>query len=90
MITLKRGNEKKMTFEEIDEKTKNIKTGRKIVIRLKRKKTQTDESEFRIVSGKVIKVYPDFIQVFVKIKKIGYMECFLKKDLCRTENSFSM
>lgn len=28
----------KMTFEEIDEKTKNIKTGRKIVVRLKRKK----------------------------------------------------
>ena len=59
----------KVTFEERDTKLENIKAGKKITIWMKKKKTQTDNSEFRIISGKVIKIYPDFVQVFVGKKK---------------------
>lgn len=80
----------KVTFEEIDTKLENIKAGKKITIRMKKKKTQTDNSEFRIVSGRVIKIYLDFVQIFVEKKKNGYMECFLKQDLCRNGNDYSV
>ena len=80
----------KVTFEERDTKLENIKAGKKITIWMKKKKTQTDNSEFRIISGKVIKIYPDFVQVFVGKKKSGFMECFLKQDLCKSENDYSV
>lgn len=71
-----------ITFEMINEKIKDIKTGKKIKMWIPRKKTEYDKSPYRIVTGKVKRVHRDVI--LIQVQKKGqpcYNECFLKKEL---------
>lgn len=71
-----------VTFEMIDEKTKNIKVGKKIKIWVPRNKTQNNKNQYKIVTGKVKRIHREMI--LVQIQKRGqpcYNECFLKKEL---------
>lgn len=71
-----------ITFEMIELKMRNIKPGRKITIWGPKKKTNEDRDEFRIVKGKVVKVYKNMVHVAVRATRwTTYNECFLKVDL---------
>lgn len=71
-----------ITFEMIEQKLRNIKPGRKITIWVPKKKTNEDRDEFRIVKGKVVKVYKNMVHVAVRVTRwTTYNECFLKVDL---------
>jgi len=73
-----------ISFEMIEEKVKHIRLGRKITIWVPKKKTNEDKEEFRVVQGKVVRVYDSMIHVRVKAtKRNSYNECFLKVDLYR-------
>ena len=73
-----------ISFEMIEEKVKHIRPGRKITIWVPKKKTNEDKEEFRVVQGKVVRVYDSMIHVRVKAtKRNSYYECFLKVDLYR-------
>lgn len=73
-----------VSFEMIEEKVKHIRPGRKITIWVPKKKTNEDKEEFRVVQGKVVRVYDSMIHVRVKAtKRNSYNECFLKVDLYR-------
>ena len=73
-----------ISFEMIEEKVKHIRPGRKITIWVPKKKTNEDKEEFRVVQGKLVRVYDSMIHVRVKAtKRNSYNECFLKVDLYR-------
>ena len=78
-----------ISFEMIEEKVKHIRPGRKITIWVPKKKTNEDKEEFRVVQGKVVRVYDSMIHVRVKAtKRNSYNECFLKVDLYRWRFDF--
>ena len=70
-----------ISFEMIEEKLKDIRPGRKITVWVPRNKTQDDMNPYRVVQGKVIRIYDKHIHIRGKY----YNECFLKADLykCR-------
>lgn len=71
-----------ISFEMIEEKVKYIRSGKKIIIWVSKKKTNEDKEEFRVVKGTVVKVYDNMVHVRVKAtKRNSYNECFLKVDL---------